>query len=149
MHACTLNCFSHVHPFETLWTVTHHAPVSLGFSRQEYWIALPCPPPEDLPDPGIEPVSPAAPALQVGSLPLAPPGKPIWTLYSFSNHNQFQCRHPAFLFHFGLCNYLLCYYSNSLNPSITCKVSPLHMNRFHFKSAFTESGLFLSQTELA
>ena len=52
------------------------APLSMGFSRQEYWIGLPCPPPGDLPDPEIEPVSLSSPALTGGSLPLAPPGKP-------------------------------------------------------------------------
>ena len=41
------------------WTVARQAPLSMGFSRQEYWSGLPCPPPRDLPDPGIEPASPA------------------------------------------------------------------------------------------
>ena len=41
----------------TLWTVARQAPLSMGFSRQEYWSWLPCPPPGDLPNPGIEPVS--------------------------------------------------------------------------------------------
>ena len=41
----------------TLWTETHQAPLSLGVSRQEYWSGLLCPPPGDLPDPGIQPVS--------------------------------------------------------------------------------------------
>ena len=59
-----------------LWTVARQAPLSMGFSRQEYWSGLPCPPPGDLPDPGIEPESPVAPELQAGSLPLEPPGKP-------------------------------------------------------------------------
>ena len=45
------------------------APLSMGFSRQEYWSGLPIPPPGDLPDPGIEPVSPVSPTLQVDSLP--------------------------------------------------------------------------------
>ena len=49
------------------WTVAHQAPLFMGFSRQEYWSGLPCPPPEDLPDPGIEPVSLASPALGGGS----------------------------------------------------------------------------------
>ena len=40
------------------WTVAHQTPLSMGFSRQEYWSGLPCPPPEDLPSPGIEPASP-------------------------------------------------------------------------------------------
>jgi len=46
----------------------------MGFFRQKYWSGLPCPPPGDLPDPGIEPVSPA---LQEDSLPSEPPGKPL------------------------------------------------------------------------
>ena len=51
----------------TPWTVACHTPLSMGFSRQEYWSGLPCPPRGDLPDPGIEPSSPA---LQADSLPL-------------------------------------------------------------------------------
>ena len=42
---------------ETLWTVAHQVPLSMGFSRQEYWSGLLCPPPGDLPDPGLEAVS--------------------------------------------------------------------------------------------
>ena len=57
----------------TLWTVAHHAPPSMGFSRQEYWSGLPFPSPGDLPDPGIEPRSPA---LQADALTSEPPGKP-------------------------------------------------------------------------
>ena len=55
------------------WTVTRHAPLSVGFSRQEYWSELPFPQPGDLPNPGIEPGSPA---LQADSLPSELPGKP-------------------------------------------------------------------------
>ena len=62
-----------------LWTVARQAPPSTGFSRQEYWSGLPCPSPGDLPNPGIEPVSLKSPALQAGSLPLAPPGKLTFT----------------------------------------------------------------------
>ena len=58
----------------TRWTVAHQAPLSLEFSRQEYWSGLPFPSPGDLPDPGIEPRSPA---LQVGSLLTELPGKAI------------------------------------------------------------------------
>ena len=61
--------------FVTLWTVAHQAPPSMGFSRQEYWCRLPFPSPGDLPDPGIEPRSPA---LQADSLTSEPPGKPWW-----------------------------------------------------------------------
>ena len=51
----------------TPWTVAHQAPLSMGFSRQEYWSGLPCPPPGDFPDPGIEPVYLKSPALAGGS----------------------------------------------------------------------------------
>ena len=61
--ACVLSHFNCVQLFETLWTVACQAPLPLGFSRQEYWSGLPCPPPGDLPDPGIEPASLMSPAL--------------------------------------------------------------------------------------
>ena len=68
---CVLSHFNHISLIATLWTVARQAPLSMGFSRQEYWSGLPCPPPGDLPNPGIETRSPAAPALQVTSLPLS------------------------------------------------------------------------------
>ena len=55
--ACVLSCFSCVQLFVTLWTVARQVPLSMGFSRQEYWSGLPCPPPGDLPDPGTKLVS--------------------------------------------------------------------------------------------
>ena len=58
----------------TPWTVACQAPVFMGFLRQEYWSGLSYPSPRDLPDPGIEP---ASPALQADSLPSEPPGKPF------------------------------------------------------------------------
>ena len=58
----------------TPWTVAHQAPLSMGFSRQEYWSGLPFPFPWDLPNPGIEPRSPA---LQVNSLLLSHQGSPL------------------------------------------------------------------------
>ena len=63
---------SHVRLFETLWIVAYQAPLSMGFSRQEYWSGLPFPSPVNLPDPGIEPGSPS---LQADSLPSKSPGK--------------------------------------------------------------------------
>ena len=60
---CRLSCFSRVQLFVTLWTVAHQAPLSTGFSRQEYWSGLPCPSPGALLDPGIEPTSLMSPAL--------------------------------------------------------------------------------------
>ena len=65
LHACMLSCFSHVWLFATLWTVACQAPLSVGFSRWEYWSGLPRPPPWGFPDPGIKPRSPASPALKV------------------------------------------------------------------------------------
>ena len=57
----------------TPWIVAYEAPLSMKFSRQEYWSGLPFPSPGDLPDSGIEPVSPA---WQVNSIPLSPQGSP-------------------------------------------------------------------------
>ena len=66
-------------PTRPLCPVAHQAPLSMGFSRQEYWSGLPFSSPGDLPDPGIKPAS-LTPSLhwQVGSLPPVPPGKPKW-----------------------------------------------------------------------
>ena len=58
--------------FVTPWTVAHQAPLSIGFFRQESWSRLLFPSPGDIPNPGIEPVSPASPALQADSLSLRP-----------------------------------------------------------------------------
>ena len=64
--ACVLSHFSHVQLFVTLQTVARQAALSMGFSRKEYWSGLPCPPPGDLPEPGIEPLSLMSPALTGG-----------------------------------------------------------------------------------
>ena len=61
-----LSHFSHVQLFAVLWTVACQVPLSMGFSRQEYWSGLPCSFPGDLPDPGIKPVSLTPPALAGG-----------------------------------------------------------------------------------
>ena len=61
-----LSHFSCVQLFATIWTVAHQAPLSMGFSRQEYWSALPGPPSGDLPVTGIEPASLMSPALAGG-----------------------------------------------------------------------------------
>ena len=68
-----MKSFSHVRLFATPWTVADQAPQSVEFSRKEYWSGLPFPSPGDLPNPGIEPGSPA---LQADALPSEPPGKP-------------------------------------------------------------------------
>ena len=73
--------------FETLWTTAHQTPLSMGFSRQEYWCGLPFPPPGDLPDSGIEP---ASPALAGGFFTTELPGKPLNNRYNwpFAHLNQ-------------------------------------------------------------
>ena len=65
---------SHVRLLQTPWTVAGQAPLSMDFSRQEYWSGLPFPSPGYFLDPGIKPRSPA---LQADALPSEPPGKPI------------------------------------------------------------------------
>ena len=59
----TISCFSHVRLFANLWTIARQSPLFMGFSRQEYWSMLPCPPPGNLPDPGLKPTSLTFPAL--------------------------------------------------------------------------------------
>ena len=70
-------------PLPPVMSVALQAPLSMGFSRHEHWSGLPCPPPGDLPDPGFEPASLCLLHWWVGSLPLAPPGKPMYQHYSF------------------------------------------------------------------
>ena len=70
---CCAQSLSHVQLFATPWTVANQASLSMGFPRQEYWSGLQCPPPGDLPHPGIEP---RFPALQMDSLSSEPPWKP-------------------------------------------------------------------------
>ena len=69
-----MKSLSRVRLFATPWTVAYQAPQSMGFSRQEYWSGLPFPSPGDLPDPGIEPWSPA---LQAGAISSEPPGEKV------------------------------------------------------------------------
>ena len=80
-----LSHFSHVRLFATLWIVVRQAPLSMGFSRQEYWSGLPFPSPGDLPNLGIEPRSPS---LQADSLPSESPGKPNLSngIYLFTSY---------------------------------------------------------------
>ena len=87
INVCVLSCFSPVQLCGTLWTVARQVPLSIGFSRQEYWSGLPCPSPGELPDPEMESASLLSPAF-VGSfffffffffLPLVLPGKPHLT----------------------------------------------------------------------
>ena len=75
---------SRVQLFAIPWTVAYQAPLSMEFSRQEYWSGLPCPSPGDRPNPGIKPRSPA---LQADALPSELPGKPH-IIYIYNIHFQ-------------------------------------------------------------
>ena len=81
MSVHVLSHFSCVRLFVTPWTVACQAPLSMGFFRQEYQSGLPCPPPGDLPNPGIKQTCLSYVLClwhwQMGSLPLAPPGKQL------------------------------------------------------------------------
>ena len=81
--------------FGTLWTVTCQAPLSIGFSRQEYWSELPFPATRDHTDPEIEPTSLASPALAGGFFTTEPPGKlyPCYlpTKSLANNRSSFRC----------------------------------------------------------
>ena len=79
----------------TLWTVARQAPLSMGFSRQGYWSGLPCSPPGDLPDPGIEPWSLMSTCIgRRLFLLLAPPGKPMDSISHLTGN--------TFTFNFGI-----------------------------------------------
>ena len=78
-------CWFFVWLFETQWTVARQAPLSMGFSRQEYWSGLPFPSPGALPNPGIEPGSPA---LYMDSLPFSHQGTQRWTGWGLSKPSQ-------------------------------------------------------------
>ena len=104
-----LHCFSRVQLCVTLWIVACQTPLSMGFSRQEYWSELPHPPPGDLLDPGIEPASVVSPALAGGFFTTRNtfqiyPWLSLFCLYCFNNvlsSNDFQF---VSLIHSAVCN---------------------------------------------
>ena len=84
VRTCLLSHFSCVLVFVTLWTIAHQAPLSMGFSRQEYWSGLPCSSLGDVSNPGIELCLSCLMNQQVGSLPLTPAGTSTYTyIHSF------------------------------------------------------------------
>ena len=100
---CVLSHFNHVWLLVTLQTAARQAPQSMGFSREEYWSGLPCSPPGDLPNPRIEPRSPA---LQVDSLSSTREAQEYWSGYQSLRQGNFpgslvakipcsQCRVPG------------------------------------------------------
>ena len=103
--------------FATTWTVAHQASLSMGFSRQECWNGLSCPPPGNLPDPGIEPRSPA---LQADSLLAEPSEHTELSSRSFTFHSRYfqiwlLVPFPAFT---SACNPSSNLYSNLQLPSL-------------------------------
>ena len=77
INCCCCRCFSHSASSDSLrplWTIAHQAPLSMGFSRQEYWSGLPFPSPGDLPNPGTEPESPRVSSIAGGFFTAEPPG---------------------------------------------------------------------------
>ena len=75
MHECSV---AESNSLAAPWTVDHQAPLSTGFPKQEYWSGLPFPSPGDLPNPGIEPVSPVSPTLASRFFAIVPPGEPFY-----------------------------------------------------------------------
>ena len=122
MCLCVYVCVhSHVQLFATLWTAVRQAPLSMGYFRQEYWNGLPFPPPGDHPDPANELTSPASPALQTGSLPLEPPGKPVnlkLLIYYYLPKQHFQ-------FARTICYHLIMFPGGSEVKASACNVGDL------------------------
>ena len=105
----------------TPWTIAHQVPLSCGFSRREYWSGLPCPPPADLPNPGIKP---RTPTLQVDSLLSKPLGKPKNTGVGCLSllHGIFQTQES----NQGLLNYRQILYQLSYQESPLIYIPPLY-----------------------
>ena len=99
--SCLCVCSRYLQLFGTLWTVTHQAPLSIGFSRQEYWSGLLFPPPGDLPNSEIKLESPMSPALQADSLTAEPSGKPV------KCHGKHQLFYIFTYFYFFVCTVLV------------------------------------------
>ena len=95
MCSCMLSHFSCVWFFLTPRTVACQVPQSVGFSKQEYWSRLSCPPPQDLPDPGIKPKSLLSPALAGRYFATRTTGKPQLTLYLNSKRLKLYLLRPG------------------------------------------------------
>ena len=116
-----LSCFSHIWVFATLWIVVHQASLSMGFSRQDYWSGLPCPPPGDLPCPGIKP---AAPALQADLALLSHQGSPCWTILTVYRTLYKSYSRTWFTFYFGFCQAFTAIYNTFQFQTLSteCKI---------------------------
>ena len=111
---CVLSCFGCIRLCATLWTVACQAPLSMGFSRQEYWSRVPCPPQGDLPDPGIEPEPMCLTSAQADGFFTTSTmwEAPLLTLGKSPNLSMFSCH---------VCNMeLLRYTTQSMGVEIIC-----------------------------
>ena len=125
------------------WTVACKASLSMEFSRQEYWSVLPFPSPGDLPDPGIEPASPVAPALQADSLPLSHWGSPYISLYMYKIY-IYICKTIKKMNYFKfICNILLFYLMTDHKINKTRK---LVSNQCSSENAINQLFIFISYT---
>ena len=114
----------------TLCTVARQAPLAMGFAKQEYWSGLPCRPPEDLSNPGIEA---GTPALQADSLPSKPPGKPkvshnhaFYILFSIPKITYLSFLSWEFHFHLSFKIHLMCHLLKEAFPHIPPPSQSLH-----------------------
>ena len=82
VYECVFSSLSRVRLFVTPWAVARQAPLSVGFSRQEHWSGLPCPPPGNLPHPGIKPTSPA---MAGGFFTTEMPGEPFLSVSQYQS----------------------------------------------------------------
>ena len=118
---------SRVRLFATPWTAAYHAPLSMGFSRQEYWSGLPFPFSGDLPDPGIKP---GFPTLQADALPSELPGKPYSETVCFLAIQLLEAAYipwaVASSFFFKLIHFLL---KDNCFTEFCCLLSNLNMNQ--------------------
>ena len=86
-YVCVLSRFSRAWLFATWWTVAYQAPLSMGFSRQQYWSGFQCPPPGDLPDPGVEPTFLKSPPLAGGFFSTSTTSEAIYIYTHIHIHN--------------------------------------------------------------
>ena len=123
LHVCRHAQSLQVWLFAPLWTVACHVPLSMEFSRQEYWSGLPCPLSGDLPDSGIKPASPVSPALQADSPPLSHRG--IHLLVSLKSISQIAARKKYKIEHalplFKNCKWL--YFMYRINSNLLTRAS--------------------------
>ena len=122
MYVCVLSHCSRVHLFDTLWAIDHQAPLSMGFSRHEYWSGLACPPPEDLPGTGIEPGSLMSPALAGGFFTTSATWKATYIYYTYIMHITICVRRIyiyTFFLEYSLPFWFITRYS-SLSITVSC-----------------------------